>query len=638
MSCLTNYQAIIAASRYSRWDEEKQARESWSQTVARMVDFWQKRCDLTDAEAKELRDATTNLEVVSSMRGLWTAGKALEQDEASIYNCASIGLSDPQHSLPEVMYLLMLGCGVGFSVEERFITKAPTVAEEFHDSDSVIVVGDSRIGWCKAFKTLLSMLYAGDVPKIDYSKVREKGTPLKTFGGRASGPAPLKELFEFTIKTFKEAAGHKLNSEQLHDIATMTGSVVIAGSVRRSAEISLGDQGDDRHRRLKTGEWYLMNGHRAMANNSAVFQGRPDLPELMQEMLSLFLSYSGERGIFNREAAQKKAGKVGRDPNVDYICNPCAEILLDPDGGLCNLSEVIIRPDDKLEDGPNGELGLLSKVRLATIYGTMQSTLVNFRFLRKQWANNASRLRLLGVSLTGICDHPVMSGRKGEKVLIEWLTAMREEAYKTNRKWAARLGIPESAAICTVKPSGTVSQVAACSSGIHPAYAPYYARTIRQDIKDPICDFLIDAGVPHEPCVMKPESTMVFTFPQKAPKGALTVDDVGTIEQLELAKLYNQHWACHTVSLTAYYEPHNYLEVCQWVYDNFDYCIGLSFLPKDNGSYKQAPYSRITKKEYDELMKEQPVIDWAKLSEFEKEDRTQGAHELACVGDKCELT
>jgi ribonucleoside-diphosphate reductase alpha chain len=603
-----------------------------------MVDFWKNRCDLTDAEAKELRDATTNLQVMSSMRGLWTAGKALEQDEAAIYNCAAIGLSDPQHSLPEVMYLLMLGCGVGFSVEERFISKAPVVAEEFHDSDSVIVVGDSRIGWCKAFKTLLSMLYAGDVPKIDYSKIREKGAPLKTFGGRASGSGPLQELFEFTIKTFRKSASHKLSSESLHDLAAMTGAIVIAGSVRRSAEISLGDQGDQQHRRLKTGEWYLMNGHRAMANNSAVFQGRPDLPDLMGEMHSLFLSYSGERGIFNREAAQKKAAKVGRDPDVDYICNPCAEILLDPDGGLCNLSEVVIRPNDKLEDGPNGELGLLSKVRLATIYGTMQSSMVNFRFLRKQWANNASRLRLLGVSLTGICDHPILNGRKGEKLLAEWLTTMREEAYRVNKEWAARLGIPESAAICTVKPSGTVSQVAACSSGTHPAYAPYYARTIRQDVKDPICDFLIDAGVPHEPCVMKPESTMVFTFPQKAPKGALTVDDVGTIEQLELARMLNEYWACHTVSLTAYYEPHNYFEVCQWVYENFDYCIGLSFLPKDNGSYKQAPYSRITKEEYDAMVAAEKPIDWDKLSQFELEDRTQGSHELACTGDKCEIS
>ena len=631
MTDMSNYQQIVAVSRYSRWDEENQRREMWPETVARMVNFWKERCDLTDAEAKELQDATTNLEVMSSMRGLWTAGKALEQDEAAIYNCAAIGLSDPQHSLPEVMYLLMLGCGVGFSVEERFISKAPVVAEDFHDSDSVIVVQDSRIGWCKAFKTLLSMLYAGDVPKIDYSRVRKAGEPLRTFGGRASGPAPLQELFEFTVKTFKEAAGHKLNSEQLHDIATMTGQVVIAGSVRRSAEISLGDQGDDRHRRLKTGEWYLLHGNRAMANNSAVYQGRPDLPELMAEMHSLFLSYSGERGMFNREAAQKKCEKVGRDPNVDYICNPCAEILLDPDGGLCNLSEVVIRPEDTLDD-------LKRKVRLATIYGTMQSTLVNFRFLRKSWSNNASRLRLLGVSLTGICDHPVTSGRRGKDELVKWLSDMKEEAYKTNRKWAKRLGIPESAAICTVKPSGTVSQTVACSSGIHPAYAPYYARTIRQDIKDPITQFLIDAGVPHEPCVMKPENTMVFTFPQKAPKGALTVDDVGTIEQLELAKLYNQHWACHTVSLTAYYEPSNYFEVCQWVYDNFDYCIGLSFLPRDNGSYKQAPYTKISKAEYDEMVKQQPTIDWDKLTQFELEDRTQGAHELACVGDKCEIS
>jgi ribonucleoside-triphosphate reductase len=632
VSCMTNYQAIIAASRYSRWDESKQRRESWSETVKRMTGYWQDRCGLTDAETKELYDATYNLEVMSSMRGLWTAGEALDRDEAAIYNCAAIGLSDPQHSLPELMYLLMLGCGVGFSVEERFISKAPIVAEEFHDSDSVIVVQDSRIGWCKAFKTLLSMLYAGDVPKIDYSRIRDAGQPLKTFGGRASGSGPLKELFEFAERIFRENAGKKLHSEALHDIATMVGCIVIAGSVRRSAEISLGDVGDARHRRLKTGEWYLQHGNRAMANNSAVFQGRPDFPTMMDELSSLYLSYSGERGLFNREAAQKKAAKVGRDPNVDYICNPCAEILLDPDGGLCNLSEVVIRPKDTLKD-------LKRKVRLATIYGTMQSTLTDFRFLRASWKRNAEKLRLLGVSLTGIMDHPVMSGQEGEEKLIKWLTEMREYAYEVNREWAKRLKINESAAICTIKPSGTVSQLASCASGQHPVYAPYYARTIRQDRKDPICEFLIDAGVPHEPCVMKPDSTMVFTFPQKSPEGSLTIDDVGTIQQLELSKLYNQHWACHTCSLTAYYDGsgEDYFEVCQWIWDNFDYCIGVSFLPRDNGTYEQAPYTRITKEEYDAMVAQEPVIDWDKLSQFELEDRTQGSHELACVGDKCEL-
>lgn len=635
MTQLTDFQNLIALSRYCRWDDAKQRRETWEECVARMVDFWQRRVGLTKAERDELFNATHGLEVMGSQRMLWVAGEPVERDEASAYNCAFINITD-QACFSEIMYNLMLGVGQGFSVERQYVSKLPEVSESFHESETVIVVEDSRIGWCKALKQLLAMLWEGEIPWVDYSRVRPAGERLQVFGGRASGSEPLKQLFEFCVRLFKNAAGRRLESSECHDICTMIGQIVISGSVRRSAEISLGNLSDDRHRRLKSGDWWVHTGHRAMANNSAVYDGPVDFVTFQHEMLSMYESFSGERGIFNRVAAQKKAAKIGRDPEIAYGVNPCAEIILRgdnhgrPGGQFCNLSEVIIRPDDTLSD-------LKRKVRIAAIYGTMQSSLTNFRFLRKGWQNNCEEERLLGVSFTGICDHQIMGGKRGHKILGEWLQELHKVAKDTNVKWAKRLGINPSAAITAIKPSGTVSLLCDTSSGIHPRFSELYQRTIRQDKKDKLCSFLIDQGVPHEDCVMKPDTTVVFSFPQKSPKGSICTAEVGPIEQLELAKTYNQHWADHTVSLTCYYSEHNWYDTMSWVHKNFDYMIGVSFLPLDAGSYQQAPYTALSVQEYKDLVKRSPKIDWSKLAEYEQEDATSGSQEFACVGDSCEL-
>lgn len=628
MSEVTDYQHLIHQSRYARWLEDKGRRETWSESVQRYVDFWE---DLTDVNTRsEIYRAIHDMHVMPSMRALWSAGDALRRDNAAGYNCAYVQL-DNIHVFSSVLWLLCCGTGVGFSVERQHISKLPEVAEEFHDSDSVITVADSKEGWARAFKQLISMLYAGEVPKIDVSKIRPAGARLATMGGRASGPQPLVDLFDFTIATFKEAAGRRLNSAQCHDILTYTGLSIVLGGVRRSAMLSLGNVSDERHRNLKTGAWYDHHGNRALANNSAAYDERPDFNVFQNEMKSLYESYSGERGIFNRGGAKKKIERLGiRDPNHEFGGNPCCEIILRGSGGLCNLTEVIIRHDDTLET-------LKNKVATATIMGTLQSTLTHFPHLPKVWQRNAEEERLLGVSFTGICDHEVMSGSKGESLLTQWLTELRAVARATNKKWAKKLGINESAAITTVKPSGTVSQLCDTASGIHPRFSKHYIRTIRQDRKDPLTDFLIDMRVPHEPCVMNPEQTVVFSFPIKAPKNSVVVSDVGPIEQLELARIYGEHWADHTVSLTAYYTDESWYDVCSWIWKNFDSMVGMSFLPFDGGSYKQAPYQEIDEATYKKLAKEMPDIDWSQLKEYERGDTTEGAKTLACVAGACEL-
>jgi len=504
------------------------------------------------------------------------------------------------------------------------------VAEEFHDTDTMIIVADSKIGWAKAFRQLIAMLYAGEVPRVDYSRIRPAGARLKTFGGRASGPQPLRDLFEFATRIFKGAAGRKLSSIECHDLMCKVGEIVVVGGVRRSAMISLSNLSDDRMRVAKSGAWWNEHPQRALANNSAAYTERPDFQVFQEEMKSLYSSFAGERGIFNREAAKKKAAKNGRrDASHDFGVNPCAEILL-RSGQMCNLTEVVVRAGDTLDM-------LLYKVRLATIMGTLQSTLTDFRYLRSMWRKNCEEERLLGVSLTGICDHRVLSGQEGMDTLAEWLNTMREHAVEVNAEWSKQLDIPQSTAITTVKPSGTVSQLVDSASGIHPRYSPYYVRTIRQDNKDPLTKFLIDHGVPHEPCVMKPESTTVFSFPVKAPDEALTTEQVGTVDQLELAKAYSEHWAEHTVSLTAYYTDDSWFDLCSWVHKNWDYMIGMSFLPHDGGSYKQAPYQAIDKEEYERMAALMPVLDWEELARYETEDTTEGAKTLACTGGACEL-
>jgi ribonucleoside-triphosphate reductase len=609
MPQMSDYQNFIALSRYARWMDHLGRRETWEETCARYTNYWQDRDMLSHKEADELREAIIQLRVVPSMRALMTAGPALDRDHVAGYNCAYVACDHPR-VFDEIMYVLLCGTGVGFSVERDEVDKLPVVAEEFHTTETTIVVADSKVGWAKAFRQLIAMLYAGEIPEIDVSKVREAGARLKTFGGRASGPAPLVELFNFAINMFQNAAGRRLTDLEAHDLICKVAEIVVVGGVRRSALISLSSPTSDRMQAAKSGAWYNGNGQRALANNSACYDSKPDFSFYMNEMKALYESYSGERGIFSREAAQKIAAKNGRrDPNHSFGCNPCSEILLRP-SQFCNLSEVIVRQDDTI-------VSLTEKVRIATIFGTLQSTLTDFRYLRKVWADNCNEERLLGVSLTGLMDHPVLNGSKGESSLRAALDHLREVAIEVNKEWAERLGIPASAAITCVKPSGTVSQLALCSSGIHPAFSEHYVRTVRQDNKDPMTAFLKDQGIPSEPCVMKPETTTIFSFPIKGSKHAVCRDDVGALEQLRIWKIYQEHWCEHKPSITVYYKDSDFFAVCQWCWDNWDILSGISLLPYDNGTYRQAPYTAVSGTKYKELAKAMPKVDWSVFASYE---------------------
>lgn len=626
---MNDYQNFIALSRYARWMDHLGRRETWEETCARYTNYWQDRDMLSHKEADELREAIIQLRVVPSMRALMTAGPALDRDHVAGYNCAYVACDHPR-VFDEIMYVLLCGTGVGFSVERDEVDKLPVVAEEFHTTETTIVVADSKVGWAKAFRQLIAMLYAGEIPEIDVSKVREAGARLKTFGGRASGPAPLVELFNFAINMFQNAAGRRLTDLEAHDLICKVAEIVVVGGVRRSALISLSSPTSDRMQAAKSGAWYNGNGQRALANNSACYDSKPDFSFYMNEMKALYESYSGERGIFSREAAQKIAAKNGRrDPNHSFGCNPCSEILLRP-SQFCNLSEVIVRQDDTI-------VSLTEKVRIATIFGTLQSTLTDFRYLRKVWADNCNEERLLGVSLTGLMDHPVLNGSKGESSLRAALDHLREVAIEVNKEWAERLGIPASAAITCVKPSGTVSQLALCSSGIHPAFSEHYVRTVRQDNKDPMTAFLKDQGIPSEPCVMKPETTTIFSFPIKGSKHAVCRDDVGALEQLRIWKIYQEHWCEHKPSITVYYKDSDFFAVCQWCWDNWDILSGISLLPYDNGTYRQAPYTAVSGTKYKELAKAMPKVDWSVFASYEVTDTTTGSQELACTGGVCEI-
>ena len=568
-----------------------------------------------------LYPAILTLEVMPSMRSLMTAGPALERDNMAGYNCSYVPIDDP-HAFSEVMYILMCGTGVGFSVERQFIANLPAVAEEFGESSAVLEVADSRLGWATAFRQLIALLYSGTVPKWDTSKVRPKGARLKTFGGRASGPEPLEDLFRFAVALFRGAAGRKLTSIECHDLVCKIASVVVVGGVRRSALISLSNLSDDRMRNAKNGQWYEAHKYRALANNSAAYTERPDFEVFLKEFVTLYESKSGERGVFSRVAAKKKAAENGRrDPDHEFGTNPCGEIILRP-MGLCNLTEVVIRRDDTYAD-------IERKVGIAALIGTLQSALTKFRFVRAQWRKNAEEERLLGVSFTGILDR------------VEWLSANELEALKqfaidTNKHWAEVLGIPPSAAITTVKPSGTVSQLVNSASGIHPRYAPYYIRRVVQDNKDPLTQFMIASGVPHQKSVYNEDQT-VFEFPIKSPSGAVTRTGAPAAVQLELYDRYRTYWCEHNPSTTIYYTDGDFLEVAQWVWRNFDRVGGVSFLPDDNGVYQQAPYEEITFVEYERRAAAFPALDWDKLRDFEKEDSTTSSHELACMGGSCEL-
>ena len=634
----TDYQNFIALSRYARWKEDEQRRETWGETVARYFDYMTQHLKskhkyvLSDELRGELEQAVLNQDIMPSMRALMTAGPALDRCHVGGYNCSYVPVDSPR-AFDETMYILMCGTGVGFSVERHNIEKLPVVNEDMHLSDTVIKVGDSRPGWAKSLRELISLLYAGQIPQWDTSEVRPAGARLKTFGGRASGPAPLEELFEFLVEKFKGAAGRRLFPIECHDIMCKIGEVVVVGGVRRSALISLSNLNDDQMAHAKSGMWWENEGQRALANNSVAYKGKPEMGTFMREWVSLYESKSGERGIFNRKSAQVQAAKNGRrEVEHDFGCNPCSEIILRP-YQFCNLSEVVVRASDTQQT-------LTDKVRLATILGTFQSTLTDFKYLRNIWKKNTEEERLLGVSLTGIMDNDMMAGKSTHlgKNIGATLNALKEQAIETNAAMAQQLDIPQSTAITCVKPSGTVSQLVDSASGIHARHNPYYIRTVRGDNKDPITQFLVSEGIPAEPDVMKPDSTTVFSFPMKSPNSAVCRTEMDAIEQLELWLQYQRHWCEHKPSVTISVKENEWMAVGSWVYEHFDEVSGISFLPFSEHTYKQAPYQDIDEDTYRELLTQMPKsVNWNMLQEFEKEDTTSGGRELACTAGVCEV-
>ncbi len=629
---MTPYSTFIAKSRYSRFIPEQNRREHWGESVDRYFAFmfdhldknykWSPNNDLR----LELISAVKNLEVMPSMRAIMTAGKALDRDNTAGYNCSYLPVDDPK-AFDEAMYILLCGTGVGFSVEHKYVDQLPEVPDQLFDSQTTISVADSKEGWAKALRQLIALLYSGEVARYDLSRIRPAGARLKTFGGRASGPGPLDELFKFTIAKFRGAVGRKLTSIECHDILCKIGEVVVVGGVRRSAMISLSDLEDDRMRSCKSGNWWEQNGHRALANNSATYNSKPDIGQFLQEWTSLYNSHSGERGIFSREASKSQAAKNGRrDSSFDFGTNPCSEIILRP-YQFCNLTEVVVRAEDTVES-------LANKIRIATILGTFQSTMTHFPYLRKVWQKNTEEERLLGVSLTGILDNKWM-GEVSDST-AKALEQLRKVAVDTNSDLATQLGIPKSAAITCIKPSGTVSQLVDSASGIHARHSQYYIRRVRGDKKDPLSAFLTSAGVPAEDCVMRPDSTVVFSFPMKAPEGARLRDDLTAIEHLDVWMMYQRHWCEHKPSVTISVKEDEWMDVGAWVFRNFDEISGVSFLPWAGGTYRQAPYEECNKEQYEEMLSKMPKdIKWDDLVEVE--DNVEGAQTLACVAGHCEI-
>lgn len=624
------YQEYIAKSRYARYLPDEGRRETWDETVQRYLDFFLDRGQIDEPIANQLFDEIADLEVMPSMRCLMTAGKALERDNVAGFNCSYLPIDHPR-AFDELMYILMCGTGVGFSVERQYVGKLPEVSEEFYNTDTTIVVEDSKIGWAKSFRQLLSLLYSGEVPRWDLSRVRPSGAVLKTFGGRASGPEPLESLFTFAVELFQKAKGRRLSSIECHDLCCKIADIVVVGGVRRSALISLSNPSDGRLRNAKSGQWWLDNPQRGLANNSACYTEKPEFDFFYSEMGSLYESKSGERGVFSRVAAKKVAAKNGRrDSEHDFGTNPCSEIILRPNQ-FCNLSEVVVRPDDTLET-------LKRKVKSATILGTLQATLTDFRYLRAVWKKNTEEEALLGVSLTGIMDHPTLSAadsiEEGCFTLRQWLSELKNVAIDTNREWAGRLGINPSAAITCVKPSGTVSQLVDSASGIHPRYSDYYIRRVRSDVKDPLAQVLQAAGVPCEEDTYT-GGTLVFSFPKRSPDGSIGRNDYGAMQQLQLWKIYQEHWCEHKPSITVYYKDEEFFDVASWMWKNFDMMSGISLLPHSDHSYAQPPYEEITEEQYNELMENFPTeFDW---NIREEQDETTASQELACVGTSCEL-
>ncbi len=621
---MDDYSRYIHKSRYARWIESENRREEWEETVQRYINFMSTHYPTMEGWLeKEAKPMIVNMDVMPSMRAMMTAGKAAEKDNVAIYNCAFRAVDDLR-AFDEAMYILMCGTGVGFSVEQQWVRNLPVVADEFHESDTTIIVPDSKVGWAKSFRELISMLVNGQIPKWDLSRVRPAGARLKTFGGRASGPQPLDDLFKFAVNLFKQAAGRKLTSLECHDLMCKVADIVVVGGVRRSALISLSDLGDDQMRHAKDGMFWEQNPHRALANNSAVYDGKPDMGTFMREWVALYESKSGERGIFNRKAAQDQAEKYGREIR-EFGTNPCGEIIL-RSGQFCNLTEVVIRPEDTQKT-------LMRKVEVATVLGTLQAGFTDFRYLSKKWKTNSEEERLLGVSLTGILDNP-LTGTVCEET-AQMLGRLRLHARETNKRIAEHLGMEVSKMITTVKPSGTVSQLVNSASGIHPRFSQYYIRSVRADNKDPLTVFLKEQGVPNEPAIGSEENVTIFYFPIKSPENAQFRDDLTALDQLELWKQYREYWTEHNPSITVYVREHEWMEVGQWVWENFDSIGGLSFLPYDGGVYPQAPYREVTKEEYEEALGNFPKIDWSKF--IETDDSTVNTKELACTAGVCEI-
>ena len=635
MGLPTPYQEYIHLSRYSRYDYQKNRRETWEETVDRYFNFFKghllEQCEfkVPPSVITNIKNAILNLEIMPSMRCLMTAGEALRRENVAGYNCSYIAI-EGFRSFDELLYVLMNGTGVGFSVERQYVQNIPVINEEFYDTDTIIMVSDSKLGWAKAFRELIFLLAAGQIPKWNLTRVRSAGSPLKTFGGRASGPEPLEDLFKFCVNIFKGAAGRKLTSLEAHDICCKIAEIVVVGGVRRSALLSASNLSDDRMRHAKSGRWWESNVQRALANNSACYTEKPDMGIFMEEWKSLYESKSGERGIFNRNAAKEQAARNGRrDPDQEFGTNPCSEIIL-RSREFCNLTEMVIREDDTHET-------LKQKVKFATILGTWQSTLTNFKYLNKKWKENCDEERLLGVSMTGIMDCPLTHSYNNG--LGDLLKELKQVAIDTNKEWAKKLNINQSVAITCVKPSGTVSQLVDSASGIHARHAPYYIRTVRADKKDPLAKMMHDQGFPVEDDVTKPDHTWVFSFPIKGPERGIYRKDMSAIEHLELWKIYQDSWCEHKPSITVSVNEDEWLAVGAWVYKNFDKMSGVSFLPFADHSYRQAPYQDCSKQEYETLLKKMPDdIEWAKLSEYEEKDMTHGSQELACSAEGgCEI-
>ena len=630
---MSPYNNFIAKSRYSRYLDDQGRREHWNETVARYFDFMEQHLKdkqnyvLTKELRAELETAVNNLEVMPSMRAIMTAGPALERQNIAAFNCSYLPIDDPK-AFDEAMYILLCGTGVGFSVEQQYVNKLPEVPDQLFASQTTIVVSDSKEGWAKSLRQLIALLYSGEIPRYDVSKVRPAGARLKTFGGRASGPGPLEELYKFCIAKFKGAAGRRLSSLECHDILCKIGEVVVVGGVRRSAMISLSDLSDDKMAHAKAGNWWDGQGQRALANNSAVYEEKPYIGQFMREWTSIYESHSGERGIFSRDASQKQAAKNGRrDATYDFGTNPCSEIILRP-YQFCNLSSCIVRSDDDMDS-------LERKIRIASILGTFQASLTNFPYLRKIWQKNTEEEALLGVSMTGICDNALLNN-PDDADLPSRLERLKDVAVSTNAEFATAIGINVSVAVTAVKPEGTVSQLCSTASGIHPQHSKYYIRRVRADNKDPLTQFMIQSGFVAEPCVMKPDSTTVFSFPVAVADGALLRDDLSALQHLKLWLLFQRHYCEHKPSVTISVKEHEWMDVGAWVYEHFDEVTGVSFLPMDGGTYKQAPYEECSEETYNQLKMLVPEsVDWSNFKEYD--DNVEGAQMLSCTAGGCSI-